>query len=178
MTFIQELTAGRDKLQATVTTLQTEVTMKDQQLAQCQEEMNKLSRKHEVAVNEGNSLREQVEQFEKLVPNWHQNLTLLIAIFCRSIQSTSKVSYSNVCSIRVFSGSVFVCRIVAQAWNLLMLFCLFNWKMVFEANFLVSMYHTFVLYKISSIKISRRFLSTWPLALIVCYTSCKWLTYS
>ena len=69
MTFIQELTAGRDKLQATVTTLQTEVTMKDQQLAQCQEEMNKLSRKHEVAVNEGNSLREQVEQFEKLVPN-------------------------------------------------------------------------------------------------------------
>jgi len=51
----------------TVTTLQSEVALKDQQLAQYQERMNELSQKHEVAVNEGNSLREQVEKFEKLV---------------------------------------------------------------------------------------------------------------
>ena len=41
--------------------------MKEQQLIEYQQKMKELSRKHEVALNEGNALREQVEHLEKSV---------------------------------------------------------------------------------------------------------------
>jgi len=47
--------------------LQSQVTTRDQQIVQCHEKIDELSREHEAAVNEGNSLREKVKQFEKLV---------------------------------------------------------------------------------------------------------------
>jgi len=49
-----------------VTTLQSQVAARDQQIAQCQEKINELSREHKVAYMR-NSLREKVKQFEKLV---------------------------------------------------------------------------------------------------------------
>ena len=43
--------------------------MKEQQLLDYQKKMEELSRKHEVALNEGNSLKEQMGQLEKSVAN-------------------------------------------------------------------------------------------------------------
>jgi len=41
--------------------------VKEQQLIEYQEKMEELSQKHEVALNEGSTLRERVEHTEKLV---------------------------------------------------------------------------------------------------------------
>jgi len=55
--------------------LQSEVAAKEQQLVEYQEKMEELSQKHEAALNEGNSLKEQMKHLEKLVVNnCHHNL--------------------------------------------------------------------------------------------------------
>ena len=44
--------------------------MRDQQLQECQHRIEELSWKHEAAVDEGNTLRQQVASFTKLVILW------------------------------------------------------------------------------------------------------------
>ena len=62
----QELANERDELQSKVTTLESDITMRDQQLQEYQHRIDQLSQKHEAAVDEGNTLRQQVESFNKL----------------------------------------------------------------------------------------------------------------
>ena len=60
---LQELTNERDDLQSKVSTLEDEVTMRGQQLQECQQRIEELSQ-HKAAVNE---LQHQIESFNKLV---------------------------------------------------------------------------------------------------------------
>ena len=62
----QELANERDELQSKVTTLENDITMTDQQLQQYQHRIDQLSQKHEAAVDESNTLRQQVESLNKL----------------------------------------------------------------------------------------------------------------
>ena len=62
----QELTSERDVLQGKVTTLENDIIMRDQQLQDCQQRIEELSRQHEAAVDEGNTLRQQTELLNKL----------------------------------------------------------------------------------------------------------------
>jgi len=64
--FLQELTNERDELQTKVTTLENNIAVRDQQLQECQQKIEELSWNHQLAVNEGNSLRQQMESFNKL----------------------------------------------------------------------------------------------------------------
>ena len=52
--------------------------MKEQQLIECQKKMEELSRKHEDALNEVHTLKEQVEHLEKSVAIWYHNPSLLL----------------------------------------------------------------------------------------------------
>ena len=61
----QELTNERDRLQSKVTTLENDIAMRDQQLQEYQQRIDQLSQKHEAAVDEGNTLRQQVELLNK-----------------------------------------------------------------------------------------------------------------
>ena len=63
----QELANERDELQSKVTTLENDITMRDQQLQEHQQRIDQLSQKHEAAVDEGNTLRQQMESLNKLV---------------------------------------------------------------------------------------------------------------
>ena len=86
------MTNERDDLQSKVTTLEDEVTRRDQQLQECQQGIEELSRQHKAAVDEGNSLQ-QMESLNKLeiIPA----LIVTIAILClyRSAQSEDQVSW-------------------------------------------------------------------------------------
>ena len=62
----QELANERDELQSKVTTLENDIAMRDQQLQEYQQRIDQLSQKQEAAVEEGNTLRQQVESFNKL----------------------------------------------------------------------------------------------------------------
>ena len=60
--------------------------MRDQQLQECQHRIEELSQKHEAAVDEGNTLRQQLESFNKLVIFFimHCVTMLLFLQECRS----------------------------------------------------------------------------------------------
>ena len=61
----QEWANERDELQSKVTTLENDIAMRDQQLQEYQQRIDQLSQKHEAAVDEGNTLRQQVESYNK-----------------------------------------------------------------------------------------------------------------
>ena len=63
----QELANERDELQSKVTALENDIAMRDQQLQEHQQRIDQLSQKHEAAVDEGNTLRQQMESLNKLV---------------------------------------------------------------------------------------------------------------
>ena len=63
----QELADERDELQSKVTTLENDIAMRDQQLQEHQQKIDRLSQKHKAAVDEGNTLRRQMESLIKLV---------------------------------------------------------------------------------------------------------------
>ena len=58
--------------------------MRDQQLLECQQRIEELSRQHKAAVDEGNTLQQQVELLNKLARVWH--IMLLWKLFSISTE--------------------------------------------------------------------------------------------
>ena len=58
--------------------------MRDQQLLECQQRIEELSRQHKAAVDEGNALQQQVELLNKLARVWH--IMLLWKLFSISTE--------------------------------------------------------------------------------------------
>ena len=61
----QELTNERNGLQDKVTKLENDVVAKDQQLQEYQQRIEELLQQHEAAVDEGKTLRQQMESLNK-----------------------------------------------------------------------------------------------------------------
>ena len=85
----QELANERDELQSKVTTLENDIAMRDQQLQEYQQRIDQLSQEHKAAVDEGNTLRQQMESLNKLVMSWC--IVLPWEMFCCSYRSADQV---------------------------------------------------------------------------------------
>ena len=69
--------------------------MRDQQLLECQQRIEEVSRQHKAAIDEGTTLQQQVELLNKLAKSWH------IVLLWKHFSISTEVQIRLVTCVRV-----------------------------------------------------------------------------